>query len=65
MTAQPAIPGGTSVLNTSDGEPGWIMNGFTYDAETGEWTEYEVETAYGVERWQRRDFILFSEFEQA
>jgi len=56
------IPAGTRVLNTNDGEPGWIMNGFTRD-ETGKWIEYEVETAYGIERWQRGDFVLMSEIE--
>jgi len=59
------IPGGTRVLNTTDGEPGVIMNGFSFDPDQGGWTEYEVETQYGIERWQRSDFILFSEFEDA
>ena len=63
MTAmQESIPNGTRVLNTNDGEPGTIMNGFAWD-KTGEWTEYEVETAYGIERWQRSDFVLMSEIE--
>jgi hypothetical protein len=53
------------VLNTTDGEPGVIMNGFSFDPDQGGWTEYEVETQYGIERWQRSDFILFSEFEDA
>jgi len=59
------LPGGTRVLNTNDGEPGAIMNGFTFDPSQGGWTEYEVETQYGIERWERSDFILFSEFENA
>jgi hypothetical protein len=62
-TMQNAIPGGTKVLNTNDAEPGTIMNGFTFDRATGEWTEYEVETAYGVERWQRTDFVLMAEID--
>jgi hypothetical protein len=58
------VPGGTRVLNTADGEPGWIVNGFSFDPDHGGCTEYEVETEYGIERWKRTDFILFSEFEQ-
>jgi len=57
------LPNGTHVLNTSDGEPGHIVNGFTYDEQQGGWTEYEVETQYGIERWERADLVLFSEFE--
>jgi len=57
------LPGGTRVLNTNDGEPGLIMNGFAFDPDQGGWTEYEVETQYGIEVWKRCDFILFSEFE--
>ena len=57
----PSLPAETRVLNTNDGEPGTILNGFTYDPATGEWTEYEVVTQHGIERWQRSDFILFSE----
>ena len=56
------LPNGTRVLNTTDGEPGIIMNGFSFDPATG-WYEYEVETAYGVERWLRSDFVLMSELE--
>ncbi|NQU20971.1 MAG: hypothetical protein HQ567_06775 [Candidatus Nealsonbacteria bacterium] len=59
------LPGGTRVLNTTDGEAGLINNGFTFDADQGGWTEYEVETEYGVERWQRDAFVLFSEIEKA
>ena len=47
------LPGGTRVLNTDDGEPGVIVNGFSYDADAGGWIEYEVETADGIERWMR------------
>jgi len=54
---------GTRVLNTTDAEPGHIMNGFSFDPELGGWYEYEVETAYGVERWLRKDFVLMSELE--
>jgi len=62
---QPSLPAETRVLHTNNGEPGTILNGFTFDPSTGEWTEYEVVTQYGIERWQRSDFILFSEFEDA
>jgi len=62
---QPSLPAETRVLNTNDGEPGTILNGFTFDPSMGEWTEYEVVTQYGIERWQRSDFILFSELEDA
>lgn len=58
---QPHLPGETRVLNINDGEPGTILNGFTYDPSEGGWTEYEVVTQDGIERWQRSDFILFSE----
>ena len=58
------LPCGTRVLNTTDGEPGAIMNGFSYDPATG-WYEYEVETQYGVERWLRTDMVLMSEIEAA
>ena len=58
---QPALPAETRVLNTDDGEPGTILNGFTYDPSAGQWTEYEVVTQYGIERWQRRDFVLVSD----
>jgi hypothetical protein len=57
------VPGGTRVLNTSDGEPGTILNGYTYNKGQTEWYEYDVETAHGIERWHRDEFILFSEFE--
>lgn len=63
VTIQPSLPGGTQVLNTTDGEPGSILGGST--VENGEWTEYEVETRYGVERWKRSDFIRFDEIETA
>ena len=56
------LPGGTRVLNTSDGEPGTIINGFSFDTATG-WYEYEVETQYGIERWMRSDFVLMSELD--
>ena len=64
-TSNRPLPGGTKVLNTDDGEPGTIVNGFTFDAATGAWIEYEVETAYGIERWPRGRFVLMSEIEQA
>jgi hypothetical protein len=62
--AQDYIPNRTRVLNTQDGEPGSIVNGFSFDPQTG-WYEYEVETRYGVERWLRTDFVLMSELEAA
>jgi len=58
------LPGGTRVLNTTDGEPGVIINGFAFDPDQGGWTEYEIETQYGIERWKRSDFILFAEFQE-
>lgn len=58
----PSLPNGTKVLNTGDGEVGSVLNGFAYD-HTGEWTEYEVVTQYGIERWERTQFILLSECE--
>ena len=63
LAPQHALPAETRVLNTNDGEPGTILNGFAFDPAIGEWTEYEVVTNYGIERWERKDFILFSEFE--
>lgn len=57
------LPTGTRVLNTTDGEAGVIMNGLAFDPECGGWTEYEVETREGIERWQRTDFVLFAELE--
>ncbi|GIX05021.1 MAG: hypothetical protein KatS3mg114_0890 [Planctomycetaceae bacterium] len=63
MNATPTLPyltNGTRVLNVQDGEPGGIMNGFSFDPESG-WYEYEVETRYGIERWLRTDFVLMSE----
>jgi len=62
-TTQEPIPGGTRVLNTNDGELGTIMNGFTQYIDTGEWVEYEVETDYGIEVWDRKDFVLWSQIE--
>ena len=58
---QPALPAETRVLNTNDGEPGTILNGSTYDPKIGQWTEYEVVTQHGIERWQRNDFVLVSD----
>jgi hypothetical protein len=52
------------VLNTTDGEPGTVLNGFAFDPDTG-WYEYEVVTKYGIERWQRGDMLLMSEIEDA
>ena len=58
-----AIEIGTKVLNTNDAEPGTIHSAIAYDAATDQWTEYEVVTAYGIERWQRDEFVLMSEIE--
>ncbi len=63
-TPKHSLPGGTRVLNTNDGEPGSILGGFAYDPASG-WTEYEVATRYGIERWLRRDFVLMSELEES
>jgi len=58
MTTPNCIPRGTKILNRDDAEPGTIVTGLTFDPVTGECTEYEIRTAYGIERWQRRDFVL-------
>ena len=58
------LPTETRVLKTTDGEPGSILGGFAYDPVSG-WTEYEVATRYGIERWLRRDFVLMSELEES
>ena len=60
MTTLPKdpLPNGTPVLYTADGEPGTIVNGYAFDLETGEWTEYEVETAYGIEVLASSDLII-------
>lgn len=50
------LPGGTQILNISDGEPGTILN--SYAGSPGAWTEYEVVTRYGIEIWKTSDFIL-------
>lgn len=57
------VPGGTRVLNTEDGEPGTVMNG--YAKEGNNWTEYEVETRDGIEIWRRDQFVLMAEIEAA
>jgi hypothetical protein len=56
------LPAGTRVLNTTDGEPGIILNGLAFDLALG-WTEYEIETQHGIERWQRADMALMVEFD--
>jgi hypothetical protein len=63
-TANDYLPNGTPVLNTDDGEAGTILNGFAFDPASG-WTEYEVATQYGIERWERSDKIPISELETA
>lgn len=57
-----SLPSETRALNVQDGEVGTILNGFAYDPTAG-WIEYEVVTQYGVERWPRSDFVLFSELD--
>lgn len=48
--------GGTRVLNTTDGEPGTVLNGYAQDA-AGAWTEYEVETTHAIEIWKAAEMI--------
>ena len=62
---KPSLPAETKVINLHDAEPGTVLNGFTYDHDLGEWTEYEIVTAYGIERWQRRDFAVLDDLKQA
>lgn len=62
-TPNQPLPGGTRVLNTNDGEPGSILNGYGWDTRTGEWNEYEVETQYAKEIWKRNEFVLLDEIE--
>ena len=58
MAESNCIAPGTKVINKHDTEPGTIVKGITFDPATGECTEYEIRTAYGIEQWQRRDFFL-------
>lgn len=58
-----ALPSGTRVLNTNDGEPGTILGGYAWNA--AEWIEYEVETAHAIEIWKREDFALFADMPSA
>ncbi len=58
------LPNGTRVLNTDDGEPGTIMNGYARNT-AGAWVRYEVETAYGIEIWSRERMALMSDLEAA
>jgi hypothetical protein len=62
--AQCDLPPGTRVLNTTDGEPGTIMNGVSFDPLAG-WYEFEVQTQYGIERWLRNDFVRMTELDDA
>ena len=59
--AKEAIATETAVRNTTNHKCGLILSGFTFDTQTGDWTEYEVITQDGIERWQRHDFVLMSE----
>jgi len=54
------LPAGTRVLNANDGEPGAVLNGYA-TGPNGQWTEYEVETRYGIELWKTADFITLDE----
>jgi hypothetical protein len=58
------VPVGTQVLNTTDGEVGRIA-GWSLVVGGGRTTEvnYDVETQFGAEQWQRSDFILMSELD--
>lgn len=56
------LPAGTRVLNTNDGDLGVIQNGSAFDPKLG-WTEYEVETQSGTERWEREDISVLIEFD--
>ena len=53
------LPGGTRVLNTTDGEPGTVLN--SYAGRPGDWTEYEVVTQYGIEIWKTSDLMVLDE----
>ena len=57
------LPTETRVLKTTDGEPGLILGGFAFDPASG-WTEYEVATRYGIERWLRTEFVVMSDLDQ-
>jgi hypothetical protein len=61
---RPALPAGTGVLNTEDGERGSVLNGYATDA-TGGWCEYEVVTAAGIEIWARKDLLTDAELAAA
>jgi hypothetical protein len=60
----PALPVGTRVLNTGDGESGTVHAAYARNA-AGDWTEYEVVTQYGIEKWQRAGFVLLDEVQAA
>jgi hypothetical protein len=58
------VPVGTQVLNTTDGEVGRIA-GWSVVVGEGRTAEvnYDVETQFGPEQWQRPDFVLMSELD--
>ncbi|MEK6778948.1 MAG: hypothetical protein AABY80_04695 [Candidatus Deferrimicrobiota bacterium] len=61
------IPNGTEVISMKDGELGSVLNGFGWETDAAGnqvWTEYEVVTQYGIERWMRADFILREDAER-
>jgi hypothetical protein len=59
MNVDAKLTNGTKVVNTQDGEFGIIMNGYSFDGRA--WDRYEVETAYGVEVWNRADMLTLDE----
>jgi hypothetical protein len=56
------LPTETSALKITDGETGSILAGFAFDPAS-RWTEYEVATRDGIERWTRTEFVLMAEIE--
>ena len=61
--ARPCLAAGTRILNTDDGEPGTVLNGYAWSG--AECLEYEVETHFGIEIWHRDRFALMSDLEAA
>lgn len=53
------LPCETPVLHIGSNKIGSVMNGFAGDASG--WTEYEVATPYGIERWRRSDMVVVGE----
>ncbi len=57
-TTKTALPAETKVRSTTTGQMASVLNGFAFDTATGEWTEYEVETARGIEVWKTTEFTV-------